>query len=130
MSLDKILDGRYSEFKGYRFDKVIFLSLVLLLLVSTVGLMFMNNFNGSQHPYFNCPNDYGRCFNPYFGDSNVCGKSIPSDNFLCTNEVVNAPYTYGEPTPWYVSSFGLIACALLLIAFVVNHFTSNKGFKI
>ena len=128
--LDEILGGRYTKFKTskgeYRFDKVIFTSAVLLLLLFAMTILFINNFDKSQNLYLNCPVDMGRCFNPYFNDSTICGKIVPFNHPVCNQQLIEAPYTYGTKAPWYVDSFGLIAVIILLVSLIINHFTANK----
>jgi hypothetical protein len=128
--IDTILDGRYSEFKisdekKYRFDKLIFTSIILVALIFSVIVLQSNNYDKSQKVYLNCNSDTP-CFNPYY-ESNICGTVLESDNYLCTTDVVPSGYTYGTPSPFYIKNFSTIIFGVLLAGLLVNHFAYNKG---
>ena len=127
--IDTALGGRYSSIelendKTYRFDKVIFLSIVVLLLGFSIVALNINNFDKSQHFYVKC-NDI-KCFNPYFNNTAVCGSYISTTDPRCTTEVLSKGDEYGKPEPWYVNSFGMIAIILVACGFLTNHFIYNR----
>lgn len=128
--LDSALNGRFSEWyldgRVYRFDKVIFLSIVLFLLASSILALGVNNFDKSDKLYVNCNSDT-KCENPYYQSREICGVYLPKTHELCTQEYLEPHYTYGQPSPWYVNWFGTIAFGLVLCGFVLNHFLNNRG---
>jgi len=113
----------------YIFDKLIFYILVCFLLLTSVIILYANNMDKSNHVYVKCEADKVRCFNPYYQDTTFCGKTIPSDSYLCTTELIEAPYEYGTPSPWYVDYFGTITILLIIISLITNHLIYNKQFK-
>jgi hypothetical protein len=128
--IDTILDGRYSEIKvsdtkRYRFDKLIFTSIILVALIFSVIVLQSNNYDKSQKVYLNCDSKTP-CFNPYY-ESNICGTVLELDNYLCTTDVVPSGYVYGTPTPFYIKNFSTIIIGFILVGLLVNHFTYNKG---
>lgn len=127
MSLtNNILGERYTDIKGYKFDKVIFLGVVFILLLSAIAILGMNSFDKSEKIYVKC-NDPIKCWNPYFEDEKVCGKYLPASHELCTQEFLPSKYEYGTRAPFYVEKFNLMAIGLLAIGFLINHIIYNRG---
>jgi hypothetical protein len=128
--VDEQLNGRFTSIKTdgmdkeYRFDKLIFLSIVLFLLGFSIVALSINNFDKSDKIYVNCNSDT-KCENPYYQSREVCGTYLPVTHELCTQEYLVPHYTYGRPAPWYVNNFGNIAGILLLLGFGLNHVKYN-----
>lgn len=129
--LDVLLGRRYSTLKlskgkEYRFDKLIFISIVVLLLGFSLFMLNSNGWDKTNKLYLNCPN--ARCFNPFYNNSDVCGPIVSSNDFFCTQQIVDKG-EYGIPPPWYIKDSIFLMSGIVLIFFglILNHFINNIG---
>lgn len=117
---------RFSEFKGYRFDKLIFGSYVLLILVLFLTIFFVSGSDKTEHIYYKCDAGFGQCISPFYHNYPLCEKLWFN---ACQQEFIEDGFSFGDPVPFVVRSWGLILGVLLFGAFVLNHFMHNRDFK-
>lgn len=117
--------------KGYRFDKIIFWSIVLLIFV-LLGFIF-NKYGTTYKPYLNCKGP-GNCENPFANElTHGCSWGfglmeckIERENWM--DEEMLSPGEYGTK-PINAHSFFLIIIGLFLFGLIINHFIWNRGKK-
>jgi len=119
---------------GYIYDKVIFISLIFLLLLGFFFALKENNFNfNKQYIYYECVG------------SEPCRN--PLKELICTNELVWGkdcsieckeewcykdwllPDQYGEKEPQFNKNFPNIAFLSFIICLLLNHVIHNKKNK-
>lgn len=113
---------------GYKFDRVIFLSVIgftLLVLAGVIGVYGLE-----ARPYFLCKSE--TCINPFYdADRYGCsygGGFIPCKvkNESWMNEAILSKGEYGTK-PILYQAFLYMLGGLLLLAFTLNHFLYNRG---
>jgi hypothetical protein len=115
---------RFTDVKGYKFDKLIFGGFILLVLALFVILFLSYGSDRDYHIYYNCPLDYGSCKSPFYHNYPLCESAWAT---ACDDYNVNGGFVFGEPAPWIIKSWGLIVGIMLFGAFVINHFVHNRG---
>lgn len=110
---------------GYRFNKIIFLSAIFVLIVGL--FMMISIFGYEQHAYMVCEDEY--CENPFATQEPVCqGMYCPP--VLCEEAWCSQEYIprgeYGKEPPAIYSYFKYIAFGMIGLAFLLNHFIHNR----
>lgn len=130
----QLLKDRYKELRGYKFDRIIFKSVLYVFLFFICGYLYINNFDLD---YFNCPlyNDGsikasskfmvrnfergnltdGYCKNPFYKES------WKNTQFLPAGE-------YGKKPSLLLNYMPLVGIAVILYGFILNHFVHNRKF--
>jgi hypothetical protein len=124
---------------GYKYDKLIFLSCFILVVILVISTMWLNKFDFSTNIYFECDQD--RCPNPYY-NMRDCQQEIKvlwaiplyktADCFAANPWSRQEFLTRGEygkkPRGAFVLNNGyVIAFCLIAAAFIINHRRHNKG---
>lgn len=115
--------GRFVKYpNGYKADRLIFRSALVLMFLFLLVIMFMLKFDFTPRAYFKCGDVMG-CKNPFYWQNETrCNYKWCEDPYLPQG-------VYGEKPPRIISSFGPFNIMLFAIAFLVNHLLYNKGFK-
>ena len=69
------------------------------------------------------------CKNFFYNNSNYCGKDIPFEDSLCTEEWVLNGEIVGTPPPFIIANMNVLLVAGLVLSIVINHLLYNKDFK-
>ena len=113
---------------GYRFNKLIFLS-VMGILISTLLINLMSN-GYEQHPYLICSSD--NCENPFATSTPYCNgiycPPIKCDEDWCTREYLTRG-EYGQKPGFIQTNFKPIAFSLFILSFILNHLIYNRKVK-
>jgi len=127
---------------GYVFNKRIFQVSFALVLLLAVAVLVYGLTQGTF--YVHCTDDLmtGRCENPFYNNCNFdewqftqgkTGKTninkFVIDNGLCDRPYLIAGETFGVAPPFWVSDYTTIIALVLIIAFGLNHFLYNRGWK-
>jgi hypothetical protein len=118
---------RFTELKGYRFDKLIFGSFIMLVMALFLIMFIAFGSDRGYHIYYVC--DAGGqpfCSQPFYKQYPICESAWVG---ACDSELVLNGFEFGDPAPWIIKNWGLIIGSLLAGAFFVNHFVHNKYFK-
>jgi hypothetical protein len=116
------------EDRPYRFDRYLFLGGVIFLLLITLGVLFLNGFDKSEHIYINCPKtSVTACQNPFFQDEQYCGVNGKLPYIICGTPTFIQGFSWGEKPSWIVLNFGAIAIILMIGIILLNHFLYNTG---
>ena len=117
---------------GYKYDKIIFYSVLLILVSIFAVVLYNNDFElNKNYLYFECLGNQS-CINPIYqltcSNEKVWGKdcSIKCEEDWC-DLVLLPPGKYGKEPPRIVQMFSFIAVVLMIIAFLLNHQIHNKG---
>jgi len=114
---------------GYRFDKLIFFPMILIVLGVVVFFWHQNGFDFKQHIYVKC-SDFGNCSNPLM-DTNVPEFQKYKANCLeeWCNQKTLLPGVYGKPPPsgFLYNSLGWLSWLFFAFCLVMNHFVHNRG---
>jgi len=127
--------------QGYKFDKLIFFGIFVMVLSLVLFVMYSNEFNFDLHPYVICTGE--TCKNPYY-DLIDCKQtlkilwSIPIyttkdcriDCDWCNQEFL----TYGEygtkpKNGFLLNNLAWIGILLMFFGLLMNHILHNKGNK-
>lgn len=123
--------------REYIFDKYIFLSAIIFLLLLFFAATWLNGgLSADKHFYIRC-NDAdsimflngsvgGGCKNPLYHDYKY-SQFLP-ENFTELEWIPNG-FTYGEPPPKFLGYFEIATIITLLLAFGINHIKNNRGQK-
>lgn len=105
----------------YVFKKWIFI-LAFFISIGFFLIAFFLTGSLSDHLYLNCPIDSegGKCFNPLY---------LQCNEEICSQEVIEAGTTYGEPPPKYIKYANVSIWIIFFSAFLLNHLIYNKGRK-
>lgn len=127
---------RFKKIHGYKFDRWIFKTAMILIFVYLGFIIFLNGFDLD---YFNCPmnsnsisassrlmlpKDYkfkelnGQCRNPFYRET-----TWKNEEFLSPGEYGTKPGTLFELAK-------IVAFLIILLALLINHFIHNKDFKL
>ena len=125
---------------GYKFDKLIFFGVFAIVVSAVISIMYLNNFDFSTHPYFECHRQ--TCKNPYYNMQ--CKQSL---NILwviplyqtqdckigcdwCNSELLPIG-TYGErpKAGFLMDHLVQFSFLLMLLGILINHFVHNRGKK-
>ena len=128
--LNYLLGGdRFLRVGGYVFDRLIFVSYIFVCLVFFVSIFFVYGMDKSYHIYYVCDADASqgfRCEQPFFMNYPLC-ESVWDG--ACVDRFVSNGFSFGEPAPWIVYSFGWIVGVCLFLCFLFNHLLYNRDFK-
>lgn len=102
----------------YRVDKRIVIAYLAILVGVFLYTAYQNNFDFSQHYYFNC--QVGPCENHFYGK---CSMD------WCSEKVLPSGFVYGEPPPYMSENFGVIALLLGIVVIISNHFVHNRNYE-
>lgn len=108
---------------GYKFDRYIFRSVIIILCIIGFSILAANKFE-SKYYYIYCE-DFGRnvyCENPYF-QSDV--KFIPQE--IKDMRMLPPNFEYGNKPPVIYNYIWLITYGLIVGGFVLNHYKHNRG---
>jgi len=134
---------RFKIWKGYKFDKIIFRSLVIILLLAFSLEVFL--VGGQNSFYYNCSEAAacsGEFFLEYCDDHNILNGikyrevySFVDSVGLCYSEDLKTffppGYSYGEPVSfWFQGLEGVFTGLLIFLTFIINHLFYNRRFKI
>ena len=117
---------------GYIWDKRIFRGIMVIMICIVFYLFAINNFNISQHFYFNCQSPMG-CENPFYYSKYktwMFGEMLDTRTACewCNQQFL--PYgIYGEKKPDYFKSFIIFSLSLVLLGICMNHWVHNLGKK-
>jgi len=111
---------RFKDFKGYRFDRYIFRTMLGVLFGFLVYVYL--TFGVSTHYWTYCPETQIRCENPYIDQMGFCKID---DAQICAKEYFLGGE--GERAPWIVGWWDSIVFVIVAGAFVLNHFLHNGG---
>lgn len=114
--------------KVYLFDKVIFSSAILLLLILFSVFIFSIGADSNKYFYVSCKYS-AYCENPLYNNVNYCGKSLAIDSPLCTTELLKRGEHLGTRAPYFLNNAWLIAFTFLFFTFLLNHKVWNKDIK-
>lgn len=115
---------------GYRFNKRIFQSAVIIILITAIIAFAMSGFDKSYHIYFKCDSGNGQpCENMFYQNKEYCGKYLSEEGLLCNQMTVPDGFTYGKPAPAIVKDFPYITALLIVAAFLLNHYLYNRKVK-
>jgi len=113
--------------KGYRFDKVIFFSVVGVMFI-ILGVLF-SKYGVTYKPYLNCEDDF--CENPFYNNGYKCSWGfgtqkcqMDTSGWLNEEKLVRGEYGQRPVKQW---AFVLVISSLVLLAFCVNHYLWNQG---
>lgn len=130
---------RFAYYDGYKFDRYIFRSVILFLVImGGLGVWL----NGGINPvlYSECPiTSYSYCKNPFYMGglekptfSDVFGeKDIFRDDcrlYKCNQEFLLAGESAGVKPNFIIKWSGLLSVCLIIFGFLYNHRKYNKGF--
>jgi len=125
---------------GYRYDRLIFLLVLIMIIGLVLWVMAANSFDFGLHPYFNCKEDI--CLNPYTQIQGDCTQSLKVLWFIplyttddCRKQCDWCNYPtltrgiYGSrpKLEFLLNNMFYIALLLIVIGFVLNHYFHNKG---
>jgi len=123
---------RFKVYKGYKYDKVIFRSLLFTIcIIALFGWLKSDSLNPfSSSIYVSCPiNLNSTCVNPLYQaqlkSQIVINNNIPIE--LSSLEYLPPGYVYGKENK-IIKYFPVVVLFLLIIAFLFNHFMYNKGY--
>lgn len=119
----------------YYFDKYIFRSVVLLMILLFCFVLYENQWNWKYNIYVSCPkNSMTYCENPFYNIT-----SLPSDYFsglkkdnvlvpyeIYSQEVFYPGFEFGNKPKWFASHYDSMIWIIILLGFVVNHLVNNK----
>lgn len=122
----------------YKIDKLIFNLAFLVFIIYFSYLLYGNGFSFENNIYIHCPlEEVKGCKNPFYCPGGLC---VASETLSikdkekciyswCKEPVIEPGFEFGKK--YDGSSEKLGGCAILLfsIAFLINHFLHNKGFK-
>ena len=109
---------------GYRFDKLIFGSLLFLMVL---GIAYEIKVNGvKHHPYLKCVGSkmYPKCDNPFYL-TNLSVNSKCTEEW-CKQELLE-PGVYGTPPDFIFRHYTDMVFLGLVLCFVLNHYIHNRG---
>jgi len=111
--------------KHYFFDKKIFWSVILILLVWGVAAFVENDFSFKNRYVVCCPaSEPLPCHNPFISDfSGFCSVKDP---VVCSQEFISPGSCLGEEPGFFTRSFGAATIFFLIAAFVINHVIHNR----
>lgn len=132
---------------GYRYDKVIFISVMLAFLGIVFYAMLANNFDFSTHPYFKC--SYSTCPNPFYRDTILqegqleqCRQELKILWFIplyttkdcrencdwCHAKLLSKGEYGSKPKAGFIVNNALwIGLGMILLGLILNHMLHNKG---
>lgn len=105
--------GTFKVFKGYKFDRVIIQTALILMLAVMFYFVYSHNFDLD---FYSCDNQDGLCKNPFY--KHTTWKNL---EYL-------QPGEYGVPMDWLpkIQYFSLL---LFITAFGINHLIHNRRYK-
>ena len=113
----------------YIFDRYLFVGAIVVLLIFAVSMIFyLGGLDANKYLYIHCDNK-GGCENQLYNNLNYCGKTIPLDSIVCTQELSPYGFEAGKKPPQIINDFWIYAGALILLMFIINHFKYNKQFS-
>lgn len=126
---------------GYRHDKIIYAGVFLVFLTLIFYVMFVNKFDFSTHPYFECKT-YS-CENPFY-EMDSCSQQVNILFFIPLYKTQNCKLTcdwcnqerlgsgiYGEKpkAEFLLNYMWVIGFSLIAFGLCLNHFIHNKEKK-
>ena len=113
----------------YIFDRYLFIGAIVCLLIVAISMIFyLGGLDANKYLYIHCDNK-GGCENQLYNNFNYCGKTIPLDSIVCTQEVLPYGFEAGKKPPAIVNNFGLITGIIIGLMFIINHFIHNRTFR-
>ena len=130
----KLNKWRWKEFKGYRFDKLIFNVAFYVILAFLFWCCVSVNFD---FYYFSCPEKAGSLQGQKFAlngitlDDNLPGlcKNPFYKPFSWRNQEYLTPGEYGTRPGVLFTEAPMISFIILIIAFLINHLIYNRKFS-
>lgn len=121
----KVLD---IDGKKYYFNPFIFQVMIILLMIIVIVSGFLYGFSAQKTFYVNCDKKLNfTCENPLYNNLYYCGKTIPSNDYICKTELLPSGFEYGQAPPKIYDIFGLITILFFAIALIKNHYSYNMG---
>ena len=134
---------RYRETElGYKFDKVIFLGVFLIVSGFILYIFYINNFDLNPHLYFNCEQEI--CENPYYKINAECKqqlkilwlipiyttKDCKEDCDWCKEQLLfKGEYGTKPNGSFFINNAYIFSFFILILGFFINHKIHNKGKK-
>lgn len=131
------MKDRFKVFRGYKFDKWIFRSCLIVIIISLVAVVLINGIKARY--YYECKSPTGchlENIKPF------CVEPSKLDEFkypgryewlqscgLCASENVNYGFKCGEPTGKFQGSEWFITLIFIFGALIYNHIKYNKDFE-
>ena len=126
-------DKRFKILKnGYKFDKNIFRTTIVFILIGYILLLISMNFDFKPQVYFTCPEfaEAGGCENPFLCDEFYC----PDLPFYVSDDVRSMKYLpqgfeYGKKPSNYYKFFPYWITFMITWSFIMNHLIHNRRKK-
>jgi hypothetical protein len=127
---------RFASYDGYKFDRYIFRSIILVLLLFA-GLTVFVNEGLSPSAFVTCPVGSADCYNPFYTGGlrepvfeDLFGESRITDciAYKCEREFLFAGESAGVKPHWIIRWSGFLTGWIVIFGFLYNHHKYNKGF--